>query len=109
MSTLEDLIALNEEVALLTKTGVPLDPAIAKIGRNRKHEMTRIHATVARRIGRGEPLVDAVAAQDDSLPEVYQNIVAAGLRCGRLPTVLEGLSDHCAGDNVTHNAVFPRR
>ncbi len=94
MSTLEDVIALNEEVTLLAQAGIPLDPSMVRIGRNRKHELTRINAAVARRVGRGELLVDAVAAEDDSFPEVYQNIVEAGLRCGRLPTLLEGLCDH---------------
>jgi general secretion pathway protein F len=94
MSTLEEVIALNDEVTLLAQAGIPLDPGMVRIGRNRKHELTRINAAVARRVGRGESLVDAVAAEDDSFPEVYQNIVEAGLRCGRLPALLEGLCDH---------------
>ncbi len=94
MSTLEDVIALNEEVTLLAQAGIPLDPGMVRIGTNRKHELTRINAAVARRVGRGESLVDAVAAEDDSFPSVYQSIVEAGLRCGRLPALLEGLCDY---------------
>ena len=93
MATLEDLIALNDEVALLASAGIPLDSDIVKIGKNRRHELTRINAAVARRVGRGESLVEAVSAEDDSLPELYQNVVEAGLRCGRLPAALEGLCD----------------
>ena len=94
MLSLEDVIALNDEVTLLAQAGVPLDAELATVGRNQRHELTRINAAVARRVGRGESLTEAVAVEDDALPTIYQHVVEAGLRGGRLPLALEGLCDH---------------
>ncbi len=92
MTSLEELIAFNDEVASLARAGVPIDLGLSQLGRDPDLANNQINAAVTRRVQNGVSLVDAMAEQDPSLPPIYQSVVRAGLRCGRLPSALEGLS-----------------
>jgi len=92
MTSLEELIAFNDELASLTRAGVPIDLGLSQLSRDPDIANNQINAAVTRRVQNGVSLVDAMTDEDQLFPPIYQSVVRAGLRCGRLPAALEGLS-----------------
>src|SRR5580700_6763977 len=82
---LDQLLALNEEIAALVRAGVPLDRGLLEAGRDVRGRLGRIAAVLGQRLGRGESLVDALDAERQSIPPLYRAVVEAGMRAGRLP------------------------
>jgi type II secretory pathway component PulF len=89
--SLEDFVALNHEIAALARAGVPLGPGLTAFGRDLPGRLGRIAAEVGERLLRGEPLERIIATQD-GFPPAYRAVVEAGIRVGRLPAALEGIS-----------------
>ena len=90
--TLDELLALNEEIAALTRAGVPLEQGLAALGSDMPGRLGAIATVLAERAGRGEPLLQVLAEQSGRLPPVYRAVVEAGLRAGRLPAALEAVA-----------------
>ena len=90
--SLDQLIALNDEIAALARAGVPLEPALAELGSDMPGRLGAIAATFAERTRRGESLLEILSDQSLQLPPVYRAVVEAGLRTGRLPAALEALA-----------------
>jgi general secretion pathway protein F len=89
---LDDLIALSDEMAALSKSGVPLERGLLNLGQEIPGELGRTTRRLAQRLERGESLDQALAAEEGSFPRVYRTVVQAGLKAGHLPTALEGLA-----------------
>ena len=92
MTSLEELIAFNDEVASLTHAGVPIDLGLSQLSRNPDVATKQINAALTQCVQDGVSLVDAISKE--GLPPIYQGVVGAGLRCGRLPAALEALSQY---------------
>lgn len=90
--TLDELIALNAEITSLVRAGVPLEPALAELGRDLPGRLGQIAQAVAQRSSLGEPLSKIVSEQSAGWPPVYRAVVEAGLKAGRLPAALEALA-----------------
>ncbi len=88
--SLDQLIALNDEMAALARAGVPLDQGLLHLGRDLPGRLGQIAQTIGQRLERGEE--PARVFDDPSLPPAYRALVAAGVRSGRLPLALEGMS-----------------
>ena len=95
MSSLRELLAFNDEVASLSRAGVPLDLGLSQVSRDPDRAIELINAAIKRRMQNGASLADAVSQEDDILPPIYQSVVSAGLRCGRLPAALAALRHTC--------------
>ena len=91
MSSLEELLEFNEELTALTRAGVPIDLGLSQLSRDPDTANQQINAAVTRWFQGSGSLVDAVSKEGE-FPPVYQSVVCAGLRCGRLPAALEALS-----------------
>jgi general secretion pathway protein F len=89
MVTLDELIALNDEMLALVRAGVPLGQGLAEVGQDMRGSFSRMSATLAARIERGETLPQALAASGGLFPPLYRAIVEAGIKSGRLPAALE--------------------
>lgn len=89
--SLDDLIALNDEIAALAKAGVPLHDALAGLGDDLPAGLANVSRTLAERTERGQSLSEAIAASGQQFPAVYRAIVEVGIRSGRLPAALEQL------------------
>lgn len=89
---LDDLIALNDELAALVRAGVPLEPTLADMGHDFPGRLGRATAELSGRIEQGASLPDALAAMPNAFPPGYRAAVAAGLRAGHLPAVFEDLA-----------------
>ena len=91
--TLEQLIALNEEIAALVRVGVPLGQGLQRLGRDMPGRLGEVAQTLAERVNRGENLWRILEANPQTFPSAYRAVVAAGLRTGRLARALELLTE----------------
>jgi general secretion pathway protein F len=90
--TLNDLLALNDEIAALVRAGVPLEQGLAELGADMRGRLGQVASTLAERTARGESLEQALADQAVSLSPAYRAVVQAGVRAGRLPAALEAVA-----------------
>ncbi len=90
--SLGDLAALNDEIIALVRAGVPLERGLAGLSGDLPGRFGKITAVLAERMQKGESLSAAMAEQPQIFPPVYRAMVEAGMRCGRLAPVLEGLA-----------------
>ena len=90
--SLDELIALNDEIAALVRAGIPLDRGLLDLAPDLPGRLGRIAASLGERTARGESLSEALAAEQGRLPRMYAVVVEAGIRTGRLTVVLERLA-----------------
>src|SRR5215469_8849422 len=90
--TLDDLLALNDEIAALVRAGVPLESGLAELGRELPGHHGRVARALSQRLARGASLDQALLESRDEFPELYVSVVTAGLKSGRLASALEGLA-----------------
>src|SRR4029078_6031534 len=86
-----DLIALNDQLLALSEAGVPIETGAEPSQRELSATMERINASIARRVGPGDTLEQAIES-DTSLPVWYRNLIAAGLREGNMDVALREFS-----------------
>lgn len=91
--SLEQLAALNDEIAALVQAGVPLELGLRELGADAGGRLSEISTLLAARMGAGATLVEALRAEEFRLPAMYVTVVEAGLRSGRLPAALEAVSN----------------
>lgn len=91
--TIEELLALNDEIVALVRAGVPLELGLAELGEEGDGLLGRVGTQLAGRLNRGESLPEALGKIDVKLPKSYRVIVEAGIRAGRLTAALEGVSN----------------
>jgi len=90
--TLEQLVALNDEIAALVRAGIPLDRGLRNLGEDLPGSLGRFARQLSEQIARGESLADALADPASHLPRLYRAVVEAGIAAGRLPAALESLA-----------------
>lgn len=90
--SLEELIALNEEIISLTKAGVPLELGLKEVGVDQRGRLGRLCQGLGAHMSEGMSLSEALRAESPQIPKVYHTMIEAGLRTGRLPSALEALS-----------------
>jgi general secretion pathway protein F len=95
--TLDQLLALNEEIAALVRAGLPLSRGLLEVGSDVRGRLGRIAGVLGRRLNRGEGLAEALEAEKGAIPPLYRAVVEAGARAGRLPVALEGMADYIRG------------
>jgi general secretion pathway protein F len=89
---LEQLVALNDEIAALVRTGVPLERGLREAGGDFQGRLSRVMAALSARMNQGASLPEALEAERERLPAIYRAVVEAGLRAGRLSAALESLT-----------------
>ncbi len=90
--SIDELAALNDEIAALVRAGVPLDRGLLGAGADLPGRLRGITTALGRRLSRGESLPQALEAEKGAIPPLYRAVVEAGARSGRLPAALEALS-----------------
>lgn len=91
-TTLDDLAALNAELAALAKARMPLEPELRRLARQLSPGAGSLATRLANRIERGSSLIDALDAEGDQLPEVYRAVVEAGIASGDPAGALEEMA-----------------
>ncbi|MGH7202662.1 MAG: type II secretion system F family protein, partial [Planctomycetaceae bacterium] len=90
--SLEQLIALNNQIIALVRAGVPLELGLADFGEEEPTALGRISSALAARMSQGMSLSEALAAEGQWFPRLYRLVVEAGLKTGRLTVALEAIS-----------------
>ena len=90
--SLEQLIALNDEITALVRARVPLEGTLGEMGEDLPGRLGRIAQMLAERMKRGESLAQILENEPEHFPPVYRAVVLAGLRAGRLSAALESIS-----------------
>jgi type II secretory pathway component PulF len=103
--TLDQLIALSDEMAALVRAGVPLDRGLVAAGRDLRGRAGRLAARLGERLERGEGLAEALEGDGASVPPFYRAVIEAGLRSGRLSKALEGLASYARSFAETRRAI----
>ncbi len=103
--TLDQLIALSDEMAALVRAGVPLDRGLVAAGRDLRGRAGRLASRLGDRLERGEGLGKALEADGETVPPFYRAVVEAGLRSGRLSKAMEGLATYARSFAETRRAI----
>lgn len=90
--TLEELGALNSEIAALVRAGLPLDDGLRRFASDSGEAMTRLTHRLATHLSQGRSLAEALLVEGHAVPPLYRSIVIAGTRSRRLPDALEALA-----------------
>lgn len=105
--SLDDFQFLNEQIAALTRSGVPLEEglrqAAADVG---SRKLKRLLLELADDLTRGTPLPKAIESLESRFPAQYASVVTAGLQSGDLGGTLYGLASHLRLADATRRAVL---
>ena len=103
--TIDQLLALNAEIAALVRAGVPLERGLVVAGRDLRGRLGRIATALSLRLSRGESLSQALEGEGQAIPPLYRAVVEAGARSGQLPIALEGLARYVRGYTEARSAI----
>ena len=90
--TLEQLAALNDEMAALVRSGIPLEQGLGALGGELPGRPGRLAQLLASRMNAGETLSQILADDSQRFPPVWRAVVESGIRSGHLAAALESLS-----------------
>jgi type II secretory pathway component PulF len=90
--SLDQLIALNDEIAALVRAGIPLELGLKHIGGDMPGRPGTLAATLSAEMERGQTLAEVVNHHSESFPPIYRAIVTAGVRAGNLSAALESVA-----------------
>jgi type II secretory pathway component PulF len=92
---LSDLTFFNEQLAALTKAGLPLEQGLQQLASDvGSRKLKRLLLDLAQDLAAGTPLPQALQRQQQRFPAGYPDVVAAGLSTGDLGGTLYGLTTH---------------
>lgn len=90
--TLDQLVALSDEIASLARAGVPIDRGLAELARDMPGRLGQLAGDLGRRLEGGENLASIFGRSPDLFPPAYRAVIAAGIRTGKLAAALEDVS-----------------
>jgi general secretion pathway protein F len=103
--SLDEFIALNEEVVALIRAGVPLNQGLVELGQDLPGRLGHVARDIGQRIQAGETLEHILMAEGSAYPPLWRAVVAAGLRTGKLVTALEGISNTARRISETQHGI----
>jgi len=91
----DDFLAFNQELAYLTKAGLPVERGLRLIAMDlRSGRLARATEAVAKDLEAGVPMPEAFKRHSDRFPALYGNLMEAGAATGNLPGMLFNLGKH---------------
>ena len=90
--SLDDLIAINSEIAALARAGIPLELGLRSFAGGLSTRLGRLADRIADRLTRGELLASAIEAEGSTQYPVYSAVISAGIQSGQLPEALESVA-----------------
>jgi general secretion pathway protein F len=88
----EDLIAVNREIAALIRAGIPLEIGLRAFGGGLPSRLNRLADRIADRLSRGESPTTAFQLEGSAEFPVYSAVIDAGLQSGSLPEALDAVA-----------------
>ena len=90
--SLDQLIALNDEIAALVRAGIPLELGLKQIGGDMSGRLGRLAETLSTDMEEGQSLAEVLRDHPESFPPIYRAVVTSGIRAGNLPAALESVA-----------------
>lgn len=88
----EDLIAINREIAALIRAGIPLELGLRAFAGGLPSRLGRLADRIADRLTHGESPTTAFQLEGSAEFPVYSAVIDAGLQSGSLPEALEAVA-----------------
>jgi general secretion pathway protein F len=89
------LALVTRLLATLTRSGMPLDQALAAVAEQADDpRATKVFTALRAQVAAGEPLAAALSRWPRTFSELYRGLVAVAAETGRLPEVLARLADY---------------
>ena len=104
-STLDDLMAVNEQLAALASADVALDLGLGHQAADVTAMWTRFNATIGRQVSRGASLSDALRESDASIPRMYRCLMLLGLQYSKLNLALDCSRTTATGADDTRSVI----
>lgn len=90
--TLDDLIAVNDEIVALTRSGVPLERSLKSAAGDIKGATGKVLSRIADKLAAGQPMEKVLAEEQGGIPPMYLTLIEVGWRTGHPAAALEGLT-----------------
>jgi general secretion pathway protein F len=104
--TLEQLTALSDEISALARAGVPLDRGLRELSRDMPGRLGKLAGEISQRLEAGSSLEQVVGDLGSALPPAYRCVIEAGVRAGRLPMAMEGISQTARRIGELRNSIY---
>src|SRR5947208_3528069 len=104
--TLEQLAALSDEIGALARSGVPLDRGLRELSRDMPGRLGKLASEIGHRLEAGSSLEHVIADLGSALPPAYRCVIAAGIRAGRLPVAMEGISHTARRIGLLRSSIY---
>jgi type II secretory pathway component PulF len=102
-----EFLLFNQQLASITKAGVPLERGLRELSRDvASPAMRRLIASVADDLEAGMPIEEAFGKREKQFPPLYGRILKAGVETGRLSEMLTSLNRHLELAGHTRRIVF---
>lgn len=102
-----DRVTVIRQLSSLLNAGIPLDEALGAVASEAERPAVRERALELRsEVLGGSPLATAMAMHPKDFPPIYQALVAAGEKSGRLGWVLERLADYAQARDALQQKVL---
>lgn len=90
--SVDQLLALNDEIAALVRAGIPLEKGLAELASETPGRLGPLASQLAERMEAGQSLADILEKDKTLFPPVWRSVVLAGIRANHLAAALESLS-----------------
>ncbi|MDE1990064.1 MAG: type II secretion system inner membrane protein GspF [Betaproteobacteria bacterium] len=102
-----DRVTVIRQLSSLLNAGIPLDEALGAVASEAERPAVRERTLELRsEVLGGSPLASAMAMHPKDFPPIYQALVAAGEKSGRLGWVLERLADYAQARDALQQKVL---
>ncbi|MCX5646350.1 MAG: type II secretion system F family protein [Phycisphaerae bacterium] len=102
-----EFLLFNQQLASITKAGVPLERGLRELSRDvASQSMRRLIDSVAADLEAGVPIEDAFGKREKQFPPLYGRILKAGVETGRLSEMLTSLNRHLELAGHTRRIIF---
>lgn len=91
--SLEEIALFNDEIIMLARAGVPLEPGLRRLAADGDQRTNKLAERIATRLEQGQSLADSVRNEGTGFPHLYATLLESGVRTGRLPIALEAVSE----------------
>ncbi|MEM7315307.1 MAG: type II secretion system F family protein [Planctomycetota bacterium] len=89
---LDELIAFNDEIASLSRTGIPLREGLMHTASGMPTRLGQVAERVGNLMKQGQSLESVFESCPEDFPPHYRAVVRAGIRSGKLTTATESLA-----------------
>jgi type II secretory pathway component PulF len=84
VASLDDFMALNDQIIALVQADVPIELNLGRSKANTLDVLTRINAAVARRVGQGMSISEALELENELVSPSYRSLMRLSLESGDL-------------------------